>query len=94
MLAVTSNRHTLQRNTNTNEFLHSMRQLLVMAKVVPRSLILVTLMMEALRYSEMWVLTRATWHNIPKDSILHGNAPSDYIKCWEFFEFSKISVLA
>jgi hypothetical protein len=37
----------------------------VTANVVPSSLILVTLMMEAL------VLTRATWHNIPEDGFLH-----------------------
>jgi hypothetical protein len=36
-------------------------QLLVTANVVPSSLILVTLMMERIRFSEMSVLTRATW---------------------------------
>jgi hypothetical protein len=51
-LAVTSNRRTLRRNTNTN--------------VVPSSPILVTLMMEALRSSETSVLTRATRRNIQK----------------------------
>jgi hypothetical protein len=35
--------------------------------VVPNSLILITLMMEALRSSEMSYLRRATWRNIPED---------------------------
>jgi hypothetical protein len=44
------------------------RQLLVTANVVPRSLILVTLMMEALHSFETSVLTRA-----PEDGILHSH---------------------
>jgi hypothetical protein len=47
-------------------------QLLVTGNV-PSSLILVTLMMEAICSSEMSVLTRATWHNSPEDGTLHSH---------------------
>jgi hypothetical protein len=47
-------------------------RLLVTANVVSSSPIPVTLMMEAISYSEMLALTRTTRRNIPEDVILHN----------------------
>jgi hypothetical protein len=51
----------------------SVRRLLVTNNVVPRSPILVTLIMEEPRYSATSVLTRDTRRNIPEDNILHSH---------------------
>jgi hypothetical protein len=46
---------------------------LVVADAVPSSLILSTLMIEAIRYSETLVLRRGTQRHIPDDGILHSH---------------------
>jgi hypothetical protein len=78
MLAVTIYRRTLGRNSKHLVFLRSLRQLLVMAKVVPSSPI-VTLMMQKLRYYETSVLTGTTLLNIPDDGIFHSHRPLNLI---------------
>jgi hypothetical protein len=67
-LAVTSNRRTLRRNTLCSIIVRvsSHRALVVVIAKVPSSPILVTLMTEALYFSETSVLTRATRRDIPE----------------------------
>jgi hypothetical protein len=54
--------------------------------VAPSSPIRVTLMIEALLYSKTSVLTSATQHNNPEDSILHSHC------CENFKSFIEITV--
>jgi hypothetical protein len=70
-LAVTSNHTRCEETVYKNSIFRSVLRLLVTANVVPRSPILVTLKMEAIRSSETSILTTATEHNIPDDGILH-----------------------
>jgi hypothetical protein len=58
-------------------FLRRVLRLLVTTNVVPRPPILVALMMEAIRSSETWVLTRTKGINIPEDAILHSHRRED-----------------
>jgi hypothetical protein len=53
--------------------LRSMLRLPVTANVVPSSPILITLMMEAIRFSKKSVLTRSTRRHIPGNGMLHSH---------------------
>jgi hypothetical protein len=55
-------------------FLHSVRRSLATASVVPSSSTFVTLIIEALSFSEASVLTRATRRKIPEYAIIHLTA--------------------
>jgi hypothetical protein len=59
----------------TLAFFRRLLQLLVTANVFPTSLILFSLMMEAILSSETSVLTRAALYLIPKYGILHISSP-------------------
>jgi hypothetical protein len=70
--------------------IHSVLKLLVIANV-PSSQILFALMMEAVRSSEMYVLTRATRHHISEDGILHSQHYEN-LKSYTIVGGSKYSV--
>jgi hypothetical protein len=68
-------RHVALVRTEVSEELRRnsiVRRLLFEASVIPSSLILVTLMMEALSSTETSGLTRATRRNILENDILHS----------------------
>jgi hypothetical protein len=96
-LAVTSNRNTLRRNHLLRLSISSHSALVVVtANVVTRSLILVTLMMEALRSCDTSVLIRAIRRNIPEDGILHSHRRENLKSCialtgWSVYRRSNVS---
>jgi hypothetical protein len=67
--------HQSEKNQQAHRegiFLRNMLQVLVTANFIPISLILFTLMMEAICSSGKWVLTGATWRHVPDDGILYS----------------------
>jgi hypothetical protein len=70
-------------------FLHSMLLLLVTANVAPSSPILVTLMMWAIRSSDISVLTRATRRNNPEYGNVHSHRCENLNSYMDEFKFKR-----
>jgi hypothetical protein len=68
----------MERISELAVFLRRVLHLLVIANVVPSSLVLSTLMTDAIRSSETSVLTRATLRHIPEDGILHSHRRENF----------------
>jgi hypothetical protein len=64
----------------------SHRALVLVTADARSSLILITLMMEAIHCSKTSVLTRATWRNIPKDGILHSHRRENFKSAGKLYQ--------
>jgi hypothetical protein len=82
----------VERISEHSVFPRCLHQLLVTADVVPNSLIISNLMMEAIRSSETLVLTRARRHRIPEDGILHSHRREN-LKSYTIVHFAFILII-
>jgi hypothetical protein len=81
-------RHVAPVRTDYIVFLCSVHWFLVTSNIVPSALILVTLMMEAIRYSETSVLARATWCTSKKMAYFIVTALETSNLSWKIFPLS------